>query len=175
MALAALLIASGAARAEQSAPSSVELAAIARAFPETTVVQLADVAPEDCGEVSNPPGYVEGDFNGDGRTDFAVLLKGRPTGKVEQWEGKQLHETPYVFAMFLNTGNGEFSVKKIERFMDFDRVSAYISLAAAGTVDSYVNKSIRIPNPGIAMAWCGKSEVVYYLAQGKVKTFWTSD
>jgi hypothetical protein len=172
--LVGLLIGSSAADAQQPSPSPTELTAIAQAFPETAVVQATDVSLEDCGEVPNP-GYVEGDFNGDGRIDFAVLLRGHPTGKVENWQGKQLHETPYVFAIFLSTGDGKFSVTKAERFMDFDQVAAYISLTPAGTVESSINKPIKIHNPGVAMGWCGKSGVVYYLAQGKLKTFWTSD
>jgi hypothetical protein len=170
----ALLLARWTAAEQESRPSSNELAAIAKSFPHTAIVTATDVSSMDC-ESSPSPGFLEADFNGDHHPDFAVLLKGSETGKVTNWEGKELREIRYVFAIFVNQGNGEFRVAASEHFVDYGQVGAYIGLQPARHVDSYVSKPITVSNPAVAVEWCGKSTVLYYFSHGRMKKFWTSD
>ena len=174
VAVVALLALPCAARAQSTAPSPSELAAIAKAFPKAAVVTAADVSKEDCGPTPNP-GFVEGDFNGDGQQDFAVLLNNGETGKVVDWQGKKLKETRYVFAIFVNKGDGTFVVRHVDRWVESGPLIALISPQPAGRIESFVDKSITISNPGVAFAWCGKSEAVYYMSANHVRSFWVSD
>jgi len=154
-------------------------AAIHAAFPGATVVAPADINSSDCGSSSASPGFVAGDFDGGGRTDFAVLLKLGETGKVVTWGGKRLNETRYVFAIFLATPDEAYVATHVRPFVDLWPLSALISLRRAGTLEGPGDPghapTMRLRHAGVEFFNCGKSSLVYYLSNNRVREFWTSD
>src|SRR5258706_200027 len=80
-------------------------AAIPKVLPGSMTLITSDIDSKECGPVPESPGFVAGAFDGDGRNDFAALVKIGETGKVVDWEGKKLHETRYAIAIFLATSN----------------------------------------------------------------------
>lgn len=152
------------------------VAAIEKAVPGASLVSLADVNAKECKPVPKTPGLVRADFDGDGRADFAVLVKAGETGKVVDWQGTRLREARYVFAIFLDDAKGGFTVRIVQRFVDFVPIASFIDLQAPGNVPGFgENPGVVIPNSGIAFVNCEKSEAVYYFSGKRIRTIWVSD
>jgi hypothetical protein len=154
-------------------------AAIQKTFPGSTILVAADVDSRECGPAPESPGFVAGDFEGDGRPDFAALVKIGETGKVVDWEGRKLHETRYAFAIFLATSDGRYNPKRIIRFLEYWPVMTFITLQPPGMLrgpgDDRRGSAITLKSPGVELINCGKSSVVYYFSNKYVREFWTSD
>ncbi len=76
---------------EKSVNSGALNASIRKLAPGAAVVVTQEVDAISCNPVGDNPGLVRADFNGDGRPDYAALLKIRETGKKTIWEGKRLY------------------------------------------------------------------------------------
>jgi hypothetical protein len=154
-------------------------AAIEKAFPGATIVTGADVDSSECGPAPTSPGFVQADFDGDGRADFAVLLNAGATGKVVDWQGKHLRETRYVLALFRAKQTGGFTVTRLNRFVQFWPVAAYIEPQGAGKLegagDAHRGAGVMLQNPGVSLVFCGKSAVVYYVSDHRVHEVWVGD
>jgi hypothetical protein len=152
---------------------------IQSAFPGSTILLAADIDPKNCGPAPESPGFVAGDFDGDGRTDFAVLVKLGETGKVITWGGKKLRETRYGFAIFLARSDGTYNLKRAMRFVDYSPLMMLITLQPPGTIqgpgDPGHRSEITLKHSAVERINCGKSSVVYYLSGQTVREFWTSD
>jgi hypothetical protein len=157
------------------APESVS-AAVEKTIPGATVVTVDDINAKSCGSLPKSPGLVTGDFNGDGRRDFAALLKGHSTGKLVHWEGKSLVETEFAFAIFLDDGHGGFKPAYVRRFKDLLPILAYIDIMPPGHVKGTGEKpGIALKNSAISFVNCEKSEAVYYVSGERVRIHWVSD
>jgi len=154
-------------------------AAIQKAFPGSTAVTISDIDSKGCGPLPERPGFVSGDFDGDGRPDFAALLKIGEAGKVVDWDGRKLHETRYAFAIFLANSDGGYNLRRVIRFRDYSPLGMFIALQPPGTLqgpgDAQHRRTITLKRSGIERISCEKSSVVYYLSGQNVREFWTSD
>ena len=174
----ALTPASGAEQTLGASDPNVQ-AAIRKSFPRAFVVTATDVDEKECGPLPRSPGFVSGDFGGSGHPGFAVLLNNGATGKIVDWEGRKLRETRYVFVIFSATAAGEYEPLRVNRFLEFTQVAAFLELQPAGLLTGFgdpgTEPTLKISRPGISFTSCGKSSVVFYISGGKVKEFWTSD
>jgi hypothetical protein len=151
-------------------------AAIEKALPGATIITQGDINEKSCGRLPKTPGIVRGDFNGDGRLDFAALLKLRTTGKLVHWEGKTLQETEFAFTIFLDDGHGGFTSIYLRRFKDLSPILAYIDIRSPGKVKGVgESPSLTLKNSAISFINCEKSEAVYYLSGSRVRIHWVSD
>jgi hypothetical protein len=176
--VALLLMPTLAARAlgDERPLSARELAAIETAIPGATVVSEGDISRKDCGSLRAQPGVAIGSFSGTNRSDFAVLLKVRETSKQTRWEGKVLKESEFAFVIFVSDESQNFKPIYIHRFKDLTPLLVYLDVKPAGKLPGRGNlPSLILKNPGVLFVNCGKSEAVYYLSNGSVKTFWLSD
>jgi hypothetical protein len=140
------------------------LDAIAREFPRSTIVQPSDIDPVNCGQLKAHPGLGEGDFNGDGRNDYAVLLKGRVKGEKE-WQGRVLQLMEVDFVIFLREASGQLRSIRIEHLENYHPFTVGIAIMKPGLVrESPVvgNSTVRLLHPGILMYLCGRSAAVFY-------------
>jgi hypothetical protein len=157
------------------APGSVS-AAIEKRIPGATIVTRDDINEKSCGRLPKAPGLVTGDFNGDGRKDFAALLKVRSTGKLVHWEGKLLEETEFAFAIFLEDGHGGFKPAYLRRFKDLLPILSYIDIMPPGNVKGIGEKpGLVLRNSAISFVNCEKSEAIYYVSGASVRIHWVSD
>jgi hypothetical protein len=146
-------------------------AAIERVAVGATIVQAKDVDPISCQPVGESPGLLRADFNGDGRDDYAVLLKTGDTGKERTWEGKTLRETRFAFAFFLDNGSGGYEPRVVRRYVDFIPTAAVLDLQPAGEVrHRETHKNVRLKNPGVTLSFCEKSAATYFLHANKIRS-----
>jgi hypothetical protein len=158
-----------------SVPADIA-ATIEKTLPGATILSQGDINEKSCGRIPKTPGIVRGDFNGDGRLDFAALLKLRTTGKSVHWQGKTLQETEFAFAIFLDDGHGAFTSVYVHRFKDLSPVLAYIDLRPPGKITGVgESPSLTLKNSAISFVNCEKSEAVYYLSGSHVQIHWVSD
>jgi hypothetical protein len=140
------------------------LAAIQREYPRDKIVQTSDIDLNNCEEPKSHPGLVEGDFNGDSRTDYAVLLKSekRPT----KYKGKVLEVVKVKFAIYLGRQGGKFQRIHLESILQSpDHLIVGLEPARPGVVkESQVlgDKTVTLEHQGVLKYHCGKYADVYY-------------
>jgi hypothetical protein len=169
VALAALL---GCAPLGAQQPSGEALeSAIQKIAASASIVRTGDVDQTACQPVGEDSGLLRADFNGDGRVDYAVLLKTGDTGKERIWDGKTLRETRFAFVFFLDDGRGSYRAKVVRRYVDFIPTAVVLDLQPAGEVrHRETHKSVRLSNPGVTLSFCEKSATTYFLVGDNVRS-----
>ena len=161
---------------EKSVNSGALNASIRKLAPGAAVVVTQEVDAISCNPVGDNPGLVRADFNGDGRPDYAALLKIRETGKKTIWEGKTLREASFSFVLFLDDGHGGYEPRVVRRYTDFIPTGVVLDLQPPGSVlNGETQKSITLSNPGVTLSFCEKSAVTYYVAGGKIHSIPIAD
>ena len=168
LALAAWLLWSGAARAGAAEqPSAADLPpalreAITRLHPAAAVLGADEILVERCGAERRRDQVVRADFNGDGRADYAVLLRiGEPTAIA----GEALKSASVWAVVFLARRDGlyrPFILSKSEEVMIPSR--QVIALEPPGRVHhgGHPERVLTLKQPGIASILCEGTEKVYY-------------
>jgi hypothetical protein len=119
---------------------------------------------------------VKGDFNGDGRDDYAALLKTKETGKETTWEGRKLREARFAFVLFLDDGNGGYTPRVVRRYVDFVPTSVVLDLQPAGRVrNRETRQNVGLSNPGVTLSFCEKSATTYFISDGKIRSISVAD
>jgi len=158
--------------AQQKGPEIPETlaAAIKKVAPSASLVTPRDVDETACAPVGQAPGLLHADFDGDGRADYAALLK-KETGKEKTWEGRTLREARFSFVLFLDDGSGGYKPRVVRRYPDFLPTAAVLDLQSAGTVrHRETRKNVKLPNPGVMLSFCEKSATAYYIVDGKIRS-----
>lgn len=156
----------------KSMPNEELITAVLSQFPQFTIVQSSDVSLQECESPKHPPGVVEADFNGDGRTDYAVLLKGQVKQRTP-WEEKILELFELKFVVLLQASQGEFHVGLEEGLEDYYPFTIGIGIVEPQTVRETPiagDKKITLSRPGVIKYHCEKFADVYYW-NGKKKKF----
>ena len=158
-------------------PTPAITVAIQRIATGARILAKDDVDAKECGDtLPHQPGLVVADLKGNSKQDFAVLVKTGETGKVTEWEGKKLRLTNYAFAIFLDDGNGAFTLKLVKRFQDYAPLAAYIDLQPPGKVTDQDNgKNVTLQHPGVSLVFCEKSASLYHLVGQEIKTVQLAD
>lgn len=153
-----------------SLPSNV-LATIKRFCPNCKVVSLEnleDEAREEFLELypHGKPGWVSGDFDGNDRVDYALLLQWKKKDKIFE-----------RLVILLSSKNNEFDIKVLVK--DFEGWGFwYIGLAPAKTVLKHtkafepepgVPEEVELLNPGIKFYKAGSTMSVFYFENGEFK------
>lgn len=145
-------------------------AAMKKAAPGASVVAPRDVDETACAPVGQAPGFLHADFDGDGREDYAALLK-KETGKEKTWEGRTLREARFSFVLFIDDGSGGYKPRVIRRYVDFIPTAVVLDLQPAGNVrHRETRKNVKLPNPGVMLSFCEKSATTYYIVDGKIRS-----
>lgn len=151
-------------------------AAIKKVAPGAVIVGAQEVDVTACQPVGDSPGLLRADFNGDGRDDYAALLKTGETGKETTWEGRKLREARFSFVLFLDNGSGGYQPRVVHRYTDFIPTAVVLDLQPAGNVrHRETHKNVRIPNPGVMLSFCEKSATTYFLVGDKIRSIPISD
>jgi hypothetical protein len=155
--------------AERTSLTPAMVSAIRRIAPDALVLAIADVDANNCDNIPADPGLVVADFNGDGRPDFAVLVKTGVSGNGASSEGRNPRLVKYAFAIFVNDGNGGFVAKRVQRFEDQVPLAAFIESQSAGTIrDRDTGKHVTIRNPAVALVFCDKSVSLYHFVGQRI-------
>jgi len=150
-------------------------AAIEKVAPSASLVTAREVDATACAPVGKAPGLVRADFDGDGRDDYAALLK-KQTGKEKLWEGRTLHEARFSFVLFMRDESGEYKPRVVRRYADFIPTAVVLDLQPAGNVrHRETRKNVKLPNPGVMLSFCEKSATTYFIVAGKIRSVPISD
>jgi hypothetical protein len=159
------------AQPKQSVLPNSLTAAIKTVASAAVIVEPQDVDAAACQPVGESPGLLRADFNGDGRDDYAVLLKMKETGKEKRWDGRTLREARFSFVLFLDDGSGGYRPRVIRQYTDFMPTAVVLDLQPAGNVrHRETRKNVHIPNAGVMLSFCEKSAKTYYLVDDKVRS-----
>jgi hypothetical protein len=151
-------------------------AAIKKTSPGATIVSVKEVDSTSCQSVGDSPGLVRADLNGDGRQDYAVLLKTKVSKEETIWEGKTLHEAQFALMLFLADRDGGFRARTLHRYADFVPTAVVINLQPPGVVrNRETHRTVRVQHPGVTLIYCEKSATTYYLADDKVHSIPIAD
>jgi hypothetical protein len=169
---------SGSVHAANSGPTIPDSlsAAIQHLAPGAELVGPREVDATSCAPVGRSPGLVRADFNGDMHDDYALLLKTKDTGKVTIWEGKELREAEFSFALFLADRVGGYRAKVVLRYTNYLPAAVVLDLQPAGTVqDRETHQVVTLRNPGVTLSFCEKSATTYYLVGEEIRSIPISD
>jgi hypothetical protein len=142
--------------------------ALRAAYGAFTIVSDSDVNSEECDprEPGGPPrGLVIADFNGDGRTDYAVLVRMGPGKNVEKAAGRAFTLYDAAFVVLLGEPSGGFTRISLWNHDMWIPINLVVGLAAPGVIrehGSAGDRTVELKNPGITVDICGKTTEVLY-------------
>lgn len=147
-------------------------------YPNTDVRIVTKVDKSECEITGNQPGVITSDFNGDGKSDYAVLVQLRKVKgdqkklvKDEDFEGVDIN-----LLALIQTPSGSFDKFILKKTEGYWTGMVFIALEAPGIVhDTETSRPVRLKNPGVAMEYCGKSRVDFYWHGRGFKQVWISD
>ena len=149
-------------------------AVIQHEYPQYKIVAAIDIDLNNCDEPKAPPGLVEGDFNGDNLTDYAVILVNNTNKKVKL-QGQLWDAVDVKFVIYLGRQGGGLQKAYMESFDQNPGLQIVgLQLVPAGVVvnESPImgNKKILLQYQGVDKYHCGKWADVYYWGK-KTKRF----
>jgi hypothetical protein len=149
---------------------------VTRLAPRGAIISNADVDSLACQPITSNPGLLRADFNGDGRDDFAALIKLQETGRVKEWEGRSLREARFSFVLFLDDGVGGYRTRVVRKYLDFIPSSVVIDIQTAGVIKHRETKrDILIPHTAVTLSFCEKSATAYYFVGKKIHSVPVAD
>jgi len=136
--------------------------AIAQLNPEATVLRADEILAERCKPEYRRDQVVRGDFNGDGRADYALLLR---IGEPKAVGGEPLKSASVWAVVFLARRDGRyrpFILSKTDEVMMPSR--RVVALQPPGKVHhgAHPERVLTLKQPGIASILCEGTEKVYY-------------
>ena len=165
-------------RAQQSDPPIPELlaAAIRKVAANAVLVAPEEVDTKACAPAGPTPSLVRGDFDGDGREDYAALLKLKETGKEAIWAGHKLKEAKFSFVLFISDVNGGYKPRVVRSYTDFVPTAVVLDLQAPGAIrNRETRKYTNLSNPGVTLSFCEKSATTYFIKAGAIKSIPVAD
>lgn len=143
---------------------------------EVRLLELGDMDSSSCGTLKSNPGLVSGDFNGDGRSDYAVLLISKLPKREQMWEGRKLSLVDAWFAFFLQKKDGTFDRKEIERFeTNLPSGTGLDSYPAGPVADPNSDRVVDLKSPAVEWYFCEKGASLYYWDGRAFSSISTSD
>jgi len=145
-------------------------------YPNTDVKIVTKVDKNNCEITGNQPGMIMADFNGDGKSDYAVLaqlrrVKGNRTNKDEDFDGVDI-----TLLALMQTASGAFKKVILEKIKGNWVGNVFIDLEAPGILhETQTNRPVHLKTPGVALVYCGKSLVDFYWDGRGFKEVWISD
>lgn len=126
----------------------------------------ADLDASACGK-QKVPGLLAGDFTGNGKTDYAVLLKiGEAVDAVDENEGESqpYQQIKVCLVVFLTQVDGSFQPVILDELDDHSLpASIYVEEAKPGPLaGADPDAPVVLRHPGIGVVYCGQFETVYY-------------
>jgi ubiquinone/menaquinone biosynthesis C-methylase UbiE len=143
-------------------------AAIAAGHPGMHVVAAGETRYADCAPgAAGGPGWFAADLDGDGRTDYAVLLlSDKPTWTVHLDDQDYPTFDARVVA-YLSGPGGRLREREVYAFHEsLPTTRGIAARAPGGTLEAPGGGQTRLRNTGITFVSCGQFEVVYFWQGG---------
>jgi len=162
-ALVALALVAGPAAGEEAAAVPAKLAdAIRRLHPSARVLTADEVLGERCGPGQRREQLLRADFDGDGRQDYAALLRvGEPAGKPEE----ALRTVPLWGVVFLANRDGRyrpFILFKDEDAMFPSRRVLWIEPPGRVRHGAHPERVLTLRHPAVGSMLCESTAKVFY-------------
>ena len=136
--------------------------AISRLHPAAQVVRADEILEERCGAVHRREQIFRADFNGDGRQDYAVLLRvGEPAGKPEE----KLRTAPLWGVVFLAKRDGRyrpFILFKDDDAMIPSRRALWIEPPGPVRHGAHPERVLTLKRPAVGSMLCEGTAKVFY-------------
>jgi hypothetical protein len=146
-------------------------AAIKKVRGDAEIIRRDEIDLKSC-EPPEGDQMVEADFNGDGRADYAALLR---LGKKGSGVG------PVWLTVFLAQRDGSFRSIVLDRHgnrKSTGLANLVIALRHPGVIDEVVSsRQVRLTLPGVERFWCESSATVFFWSKSAAhfESVWTGD
>jgi hypothetical protein len=161
----ALLVLMPAPAAAQSLPAGVRQAVAA--LGDAILVTAADVDRRACkGKPRTQLVAVSGDFDGDGRRDWALYVRspGVVDRLLDRTPPRDLYDVQFVFAMA--RANGRYEIVTVRQGRETLPLYSYLLLQPAGPIREVPFEDNPTPvvlrNPGVMELYCGQASSTYF-------------
>jgi len=160
-------------------PSELVLvkSAVRRLHREAVILQSGDVSWAACSMAPRTP-VVKGDFNGDGRSDYATLIRIGDVTPDGRWWLRYQGVDVWLVALFAEAA-GTFSSLVVERYPETPLpTDVVIHLQRPGPVRSSIpGQRAKLKYPGVAVEFRERAGKVFYWSPTarSFRVIWTSD
>ena len=149
-------------RAEAAAPLPPSLVAAMTALdPAAVPVEAPDLDRGACRHRPQQPALLVADFNGDGRTDYAMYLR----SKRERRGDGTAAQYALRFVVFLGDADGGFAPRVVREWVSTLPLDERLELQHPGRireVDGGTDRVVTLRHPGIVEIQCGKAASTYF-------------
>ena len=160
--LAVWLAAAPASAAEDPLPAAL-LTAIATLAPTTVPVERADLDADHCAAQAAHPARVRGDFDGDGREDWAMLLRSPSPVRTETFGGRRWPIHPVRFVVFFGGAGGRFEPHTISLGDEsLPSITMLLSQPPGRIREWGQGQVIELRQPGIVQVHCDKAATTWF-------------
>jgi hypothetical protein len=145
---------------------------VRKVSPSARIVVPSQIDIASCGPQTEP-GLVSADFNGDGSTDYALLLRTGRTRTIREGRGRDKSELSELILVVFTAADSRWQRVLTNRFwVPSPTASRYvIKLQPPGTLRGIGSeKKVTLANPGIVLVYCEAIATVYYWS-GKKRAF----
>lgn len=144
--------------AADALPSSL-VAALAALDPNAVPVESVDIDREECGPQARQPSHLAADFNGDGRTDYAMYVRSKRPPR-----GSSVAVRYTVrFVIFLGRPDDRFEPTVIGEELSTLPLQTRLVLQPPGRIrDVEGDRVVHLRHPGVVHMHCGKAASTYF-------------
>jgi hypothetical protein len=154
----------------RSGPSSADrppaalLAAVAELHPDMRVVEKSDLNAQDCVEFRGAhPGWIAGDFLGDGQLEYAALLITEAPTKKIAFEGRTYLVHSARVVVLAGPANKRFEETTLYEFDEALPTIRGLALQEPKKIfDPSAQRDIWLAHPAVTFFSCGQFSVVYF-------------
>jgi hypothetical protein len=144
-------------------------------YPNADVKIVTKVDKNECEISSSQPGMIMDDLNGDGKSDYAVLAQIRKVKSSKKSKDEDFDGIDITLLALMQNSSGSFDKYILENIQGRADMK-FIELVAPGTViETQTNRKVHLKTPGVALVYCGKSQVDFYWDRRGFKQVWISD
>lgn len=146
-----------------SLPSSIQKS-INQFYPGTRLLEMKDMDLTSCGMLTEQPGIVQADFDGNGILDYALLLiSTKVKREYAHPNGRILYLVGTFFVVFQGQREGKYQPILIETRETWLPSSLGLAMARPGRFKTWdSSKTLELKNPAIERYICEQQAAVFY-------------
>ncbi len=159
-----------------SLPSSIQKS-INQLYPSTRLLEMKDMDLISCGTLTEQPGIVQADFDGNGIVDYAILLISTKVKREYTDRNERiLYLVDTFFVVFQGRREDQYEPILIETRETWLPSSVGLAMARPGRFKTWdSSKTLELKNPAIERYICEQQAAVFYWDTDKYSPFLISN